>query len=76
MENVMNYIYAIQSKLNELPEGGRICAVVLFLFLDLVIVVFAVEAFGGSRELEQYAMIAVLLAYMLSWGRLQRWISE
>jgi hypothetical protein len=67
MENVMN-------KLNELPEGGRICAVLLFLFLNLVAVVFIVEAFGGSRELEQYALIGVLLAYMLGWPRLVFWI--
>ena len=70
----MNQIYRLNQYLNALPPAGRLFYAVLSYLVDLIILLFIVEAMGGGQQWETVVILSLTIAYTLCLDRIWRWI--
>ena len=70
----MSIIYRAHQYFNSLPATGRLFYACLSYLLDLIILLYIVEALEGGQKWEVIAVLVVSLAYTMSLEKLWHWI--
>ena len=70
----MNTIYRLNQYLNALPATGRLFYALLSYLVDLIILLFIVEAMGGGQQWETIVILSLTIAYTLCLDKIWRWI--
>lgn len=72
----MNYIYRLNNYLNGLPAAGRMFYALLSYLVDLVILLFIVEALEGGPQWETIVILGLTTAYVGCLDKIWRWIEQ
>lgn len=70
----MSYIYQLNQYLNALPPAGRLFYALLSYLVDLIILLFIVEALEGGPQWETIVILSLTIAYTLCLDKIWRWI--
>ena len=70
----MKYIYQLNQYLNGLPATGRLFYALLSYLVDLIILLFIVEALDGGPKWESIVILALSCAYVIYIDKIWKWI--